>query len=235
MTTIDSTSMHIRVVRFTMITALFFFCMNSFPNLNAQENDSKALDAQLDEILLKSQSNDDTVQTQATCEIRQLVQLRDKHTASFAKLEEGLIQSLTQLFKSQNAEDHKKAFHQIVMLGELRSSKSIPLLVEHLTFENPYVTTYQRGPFTYTEPEPKDLPVFAALLKTGPDAIEVVFQRAISVDDSLIHSVCAELLMFHYKFKGALMWLDEALGRGGLTNKQLSRVKVIKDFVETRR
>src|SRR5262249_37765533 len=115
------------------------------------------------------------------------------------------------------------------------SEKCVSLLVNNLGFLNPDVDFYTRGPLSYTEPEPKDLPVFAALLKLGLPAVDSVLQRALAEDELLVRSVLAELTVFHFQFNGALDWIDMIALQNTLNEEQRARLNAVRALVEAKR
>jgi hypothetical protein len=60
------------------------------------------------------------------------------------------------------------AVDQIPLLGEIGSADCVTLLISNIGF---------RGSLTGSNPEPKDLPVYAALLRLAPPALDAFFDR----------------------------------------------------------
>ncbi len=202
------------------------------PSSEPSESDSgPTLAGSLQAIGDRSQSEDGEVRTQALLELGALVSLKTEAPLEFAALEDSLISSVRTLAPSAAQNDREKAFHQITMLGDLQSEKSLPVLVDNLTFHNPYVTIYDRGPLSYTEPEPGDLPVFQALTQIGDKSIDLVARRAIAEDDQLVQSSLAQLLIYFYDVQGALDWLDRAASQEGLSVAELNRIQAIRQMV----
>jgi len=164
-------------------------------------------------------------------ELGALMSRRAEAPAEFAALEDNLINSVRVLAPSTSQADREKAFHQITMLGDMQSENSLPVLVDNLTFHNPYMTIYDRGPLSYTDPEPGDLPVFQSLTQIGDKSIDLVAHRAISESDPLIQNCLVELLIYFYDAPGALDWLDRAAAQPGLSVAEFDRINAMREMV----
>jgi Putative Ig domain len=186
----------------------------------------------LDAIMVRAQSDDGVMRTEALLELQTIVGHKAEEPEAFSRLEYNLIDSVRILAPSTDLQDRGKAFHQILMLDALQSVKSIPVLVDNLTFRNPYVTRYYRGPLSYTEPQPRDLPVFGALTDIGPESLDAVSRRAMAEDDPLVHGVLARLLKDFYGTQGALQWLDRASSQRDLSWIEIDRLNAVRELVE---
>jgi hypothetical protein len=175
-------------------------------------------------------SDDAAVQKLALSKLHELAALKPQAAYAFDLAEQTVIDALQVYLITPGPEAHALAVAEIAVLGEIGGEKSIQMLAANLTYHDPE-EVYTRGPVTYTEPEPKDLPVFAALLQLGPAAVDAVFQRAVNEDEGLVQSVLADLLMHHYNLGGSLEWID-ARANGTLTEQQRNRLSAVRKAVE---
>ena len=101
-----------------------------------------ALAARIADIAQRIQSDDGAVRSRAIEAMEELAATRtldkktlDKKTLSqLHQLENVLLDSVRRHIVGKKKAERQKAFHQIIMLGDLRVKKSIPLLVKHLEF-----------------------------------------------------------------------------------------------------
>jgi HEAT repeat protein len=189
----------------------------------------------LQALLPRLRSVDPGVQQAAIRELNELEERKSEASMSFSDAELALLDGLRFDFGSDDPAARRVAVRAIATLARIGSSKSVPLLVENLTFRDPAVTVYERGPLSYSDPEPKDLPVFTALLQLGDGAANALYQRAIADSDPLVQRSLGELLAVEYGVKGGLAWLERASVDASQEEPQHSRIAAIRTAIESKR
>jgi HEAT repeat protein len=100
-----------------------------------------------------------------------------------------LIQGLLSVLKSTNSDTIK--IEAIIVLGEYRAAEAVPLLVEHLEWDDAaHGGVFVKGPLAKEATERKLVPVVFALTKIGMPAIPAILDKISISDDNKIVKKC---------------------------------------------
>jgi hypothetical protein len=188
----------------------------------------------IDDLAEAQNSEHDNIRIDALNRILALAERRSRAPQAFAAAEEKLVHSLRGIINSPDEKDRRKAYDLVQAVGILQSASAVPLLLENLSFRNPHVPIYTRGPATYAEPEPKDLPAFTALMSIGDSALQPACDRALLEDDTLKHAACAELMFSAHGVAGALDIFERWASREEPGSARRLRVESVRDRLSER-
>jgi len=150
----------------------------------------------------------------AVSELKDLTHLKSNAPDAFLVAE---WQTLDALRLSMFSADGNRALERelLSLLEQIGSDVSLSFLVENANL------------IVKPDSDPNDSPMFSALRRLGPRAVEAMLRRAVVDDDERVHVVFAALLVAEYQVRGALEWTNAVARREGWSDDQLERLRVV--------
>lgn len=102
-----------------------------------------------------------------------------------------MVQKLIAIINSTNSA--KVKVHAVIVLGEYRAPEAVPVLVQHLEWDDAARGGFYNGLIREEEIEEKCCPVSMALEKIGMPAIPALLDRIVGTDDAKIIEKCVSI------------------------------------------
>jgi len=154
-------------------------------------------------------------------------EVRARASAEILQRREAEIDALMQLLERRLVNDDRQGTVKDVMLvlGKLRASRAVPLLVRHLTYEAFYKNT--KRPQT-TE----DLyPAVSALIEIGSPSLKAVLERVTNESDPTVTRTAAAVIRGVLGERWASSWLKEEAGAERLGDRR-RRLEAVAHAIE---
>lgn len=121
----------------------------------------------------------------------------DAHNKLIARLSENIANH------ANHRDSQEGVAESIRLLGELRSTKSIDVLVDHIGFPLVgYPDKLEFPPFRPGQPLRDSLPAIGSLIKIGPAAVLPVARKLVATESDLEYQACCDVL---YSLRGGSM------------------------------